>query len=172
MDGGNGMALGRGNSVGPGRDWTVRSSAPELSSGDVWKGIRLEQRHIEPSEYPERRLTLYSVGLLLSGATLLEASWPGQPRTTWHLGPGCVNIVPPEIPFAARSRGAAEKIHVEIEPDFFSSIASHCASSTRLQLQPTFGAEDLFISAVDFFGGRRTSAVSANALAEGERLNR
>ena len=140
------MAFGRGNSVGPGRDWAVRGSTAELRSGNAWKGIRLEQRHIESSDYPERSLTQYTVGLFLSGGTLLDAWWPGQPRTTWRLGPGSVNIVPPEIPFAARSRGAAEKIHVEIEPDFFSSIISHCASSTRPRLRPTFGAEDPFIS--------------------------
>src|SRR5229473_3112116 len=53
---------------------------------------------------------------------------------------------PPAIPFAARSRGSVEKIRVEIEPDFFSSITSHCAACARLQLRPTFGAEDPFIA--------------------------
>ncbi len=140
------MVFRRGNGVGPDGDWAVRGSAPELSSGDAWKAIRLEQRRIESRDNPERSLTRHSVGLLLSGATLLDVSWAGQPRTRWRLTPGCVNIVPPEIPFSARSRGAAEKIHVEIEPDFFSSISSHCAAPTRLQLRPTFGAEDPFIS--------------------------
>ncbi len=140
------MAIGRGNGVGPSRYRIVRGSAHELCSGGVWKGIRVEQRHIEPGEQPERSLTRYSVGLLLSGATLLDASWPGQPRTTWRLGRGCVNIMPPAIPFAARSRGSVEKIRVEIEPDFFSSITSHCAACARLQLRPTFGAEDPFIA--------------------------
>jgi len=140
------VAFGRGNSIGPGRDWTVRGSTPGLSSGDVWKGIRLEQRHIESSDYPERYLTRYSVGLFLSGASFLEAWWPGQPRTTWRLSPGCVNFLPPEIPFTARTRGVAEKIHVDIEPDFFSSIISHCAPSTHPELRPTFGAQDPFIS--------------------------
>lgn len=122
--------------------------APELSSGNVWKGIRLEQRHAEPSEHPEGCLPRHCVGLLLSGAKLLEASWPGQPATTWRLGPGSINIVPAEIPFAARSRGAADKIQVEIESDFFSSVTRHAASCARLELRPLFGAEDPFISQV------------------------
>ncbi len=120
--------------------------APELSSGNAWKGISLEQRHFEPSEHAEGCLTRHCVGLLLRGAKLLEVSWPGQPRTTWRLGPGSINIVPAEIPFAARSRGVAEKILVEIESDFFSSVTRYAASWKGLELRPTFGAEDPFIS--------------------------
>ena len=132
--------------VATGQRESAGGSAPELCSGNVWKGIRLEQRHFEPSEHPEGSLTRHCVGLLLRGAKLLEVSWPGQRSTTWRVGPGSVNIMPAEIPFAARTRGAAEKIHVEIEPDFFSSVTRRAAPCERLELRPTFGAEDPFIS--------------------------
>jgi AraC family transcriptional regulator len=124
----------------------TNGSATELSSGDSWKGIRLEQRRVGAAEYPERKLTRHSVGLFLSGATLLEAYLPGQSRATWRLGPGSVNIMPAEIPFAARMAGAAKKIQLEIDPDFFNSVTHNDASSERLQLRAAFGAEDLFIS--------------------------
>ena len=120
--------------------------APNLSSGHAWKGIRLEQLLMVPSAYPEQCLTRHNIALVLGGAALLEGSWPGQPRTTCRLGPGSVNIVPAEIPFAARSTGAAKKIRLEIEPDFFDSVIGNDASGEHIQLRPALGAEDPFIS--------------------------
>lgn len=121
-------------------------SAPELSSGDAWKGIRLEQRRLGRSEYFEATLVRHAVGLVLSGARLLEASWPGQARATWRLRPGSVNIVPAGIPLVARAAGGAKKIHLEIDPDFFSSVIRTDASGEYLQPRPAFGVEDLLIS--------------------------
>ena len=114
--------------------------ATVVSSGDAWRGLRLEQLRTPPSEVTEGYLTSHMVVLHLAGSQTLHLRWSGQPWTTHRFEPGSVHVVPAEAPFTARWEVEAEWIALLLAPELLSAVAGD--RGLGLALRPGFGLEE------------------------------
>ena len=128
----------------------VGISAPELSSGDIWTGIRLEQLcAIGSGELPEGYLPRHVVAINIGSASPVYVSWVGESPPTKHfVAPGNVSFYPALTPYLARWRCCDNhrKILIELSPELVAAVSTEGGSGKYLQLRPSYDDEDPFIA--------------------------
>ena len=125
-------------------------AAPELSSGDTWTGIRLEQLCATGSgELPEGYLPRHVVAINIGSASPVDVSWVGESPPTKHfVAPGNVSFYPALTPYCARWRCCDNhrKILIELSTELVAAVSDEAGSGRYLQLRPSYDDEDPFIA--------------------------
>ena len=87
------------------------------SSGDSWKGMRLDHSTLPPTERQEGYLTHHSVVVHVGPKVEFEASWPGKRPHVTELHAGAVTIIPAGVPYRARWDAPWEVITVRLSAE-------------------------------------------------------
>lgn len=112
-------------------------AAPDSASQARSRGapLLLQERHMEPRDYPEHQHRVHHVGLHLSGPALVDVSWPSRPVTSCRVAPGSVHVMPAGVPHQCRWRTPADWVEIELAPELF-------AGGPVVELRPAVGIED------------------------------
>jgi AraC family transcriptional regulator len=130
--------------IATGRREKLRPGAVQRSSGDLWRGIRLERRREVPGEVSEGYLLSDVIALHLSPPIPRDLYWPGQGWKPQRIATWSMQVFPARVPFAVRWAGCAELMLVEVPPEFVTAVAGR--PHERLELRPFVVAEDPFIN--------------------------
>ncbi|GAC1341315.1 MAG: AraC family transcriptional regulator [Myxococcales bacterium] len=112
-----------------------------LSSGDAWKGIRLDQITLPATAQRPGYLKHHSVLVHTGEPVAVESSWADR-RESAVLKNGDVMIVPAGVPYAARWDRPWEIIALRLSVDAVSSLAPAGGDHA---LRYTFGCQDPLI---------------------------
>jgi AraC family transcriptional regulator len=132
--------------IATGRRVKICPGAVQRSSGDLWRGIRLDHRRDVPGEVREGYTLNHVIVLLLSSPIPAERYWPGRGWKPQRLLTRNMQIFPARVPYAVRWDGCAESLMLEVAPEFVAAIASREAPPKRLELLPFATTEDPFIT--------------------------
>jgi AraC family transcriptional regulator len=103
------------------------------SSGDFWKGFRLEGISVGPDELNEGHFVQHFVGV--AGTEVrVENSWTGGRRRSRRYFPGHVALIPAMLPYAARWE-PLEATGVFLDPDFLRTAIGE-SQGARIELRP------------------------------------
>ncbi len=105
----------------------------KISSGEFWKGFRLEGISVGPDQLNEGHFTKHFVGVVGSEVRI-ENSWAGGCRRSRRYFPGHVAVLPAMLPYAAQWEGF-EATGVFLDPDFLRG-ASGESPDARIELRP------------------------------------
>lgn len=112
----------------------------KLSSGQYWRGLRLEGIAVGPDEIDEGYFTQDFVGVV--GCDLrIENSWAGSRRWTRHYSRGNVVLLPAMVPYAARWGGFKAATGLFLDRDLL-SVASGEPLGTRVELRPAVAPQN------------------------------
>lgn len=115
---------------------------PALSSGNLWRGIRLEQADTNAGgELPEGCLISHVVGVALAPG-FCEASLAGK-WTTVRAETGDFSITPAAMPYAVRWRGPAHFILLETSLELVHAVAGNDVAPRALEMRPVHGRDQL-----------------------------
>jgi len=128
------------------RRMKLRPAAVQRSSGDLWRGIRLEHRLDVPGEVCEGYLLRHVIALHLSSQISQELYWSGRGWKQQRVPTRSIRIFPARVPYAARWKGSAEVLLLEVAPEFVAAVANRGTPSDRLELRPFVVAEDRFLA--------------------------
>lgn len=132
--------------IATGRREKLRPGAVQRSSGDLWRGIRLEHRRDVPGEVSEGYLLRHVVALHLSPPIPRELYWPGRGWRPQRVATWSMQVFPARVPYAVRWDGCAEVLLLEVAPEFVAAVAWKDAPPGRLELCPFATTEDPFIT--------------------------
>jgi AraC family transcriptional regulator len=117
------------------------------SSGDLWKGIRLEHRSGGPGEVSEGYLLKHVIALTLSVAITRELCLPGRGwQAAQRIAAGTVQLFPARLPYALRWSGRWEALVMEVAPELVAAVAYREAPQPHLELRAFAAGEDRFIA--------------------------
>ena len=111
----------------------------KVSSGQFWRGLRLEGISVGPDERDEGYFTQHFVGVVGSQARI-ENSWAGSRRRSRQYFPGNVAMLPAMVPYAARWEGF-KATGLFLDPDLLSA-ASGEPPGTRIELRPAVAPQN------------------------------
>jgi len=120
--------------------------APELSSGDLWRGIRLVQVGFSSSgEFPEGYLKSHVVAVNLSAPeTVAEVSMAGGWKNV-RREPGDVSVYPAGMPYSCRWIGPAKGLLLELRPESLVAVTGSAAPG-EFEPRPASAAKDSFVT--------------------------
>ncbi len=142
----------------------VVAAEPAPPTAERAARLRLQERRMEPRDYPEHLHRVHHVGVHLSGPAVVDASWPGRPVTSWRVAPGSVHVMPAGVPHRCRWRTAADWVEIELAPELF-------AGEGIVELRPAIGVEDPLVAQIalallgEARAGRPGGALYAESLA-------
>ncbi len=111
----------------------------KVSSGQFWKGLRLEGISVSPDEMDEGYFTQHFVGVVASEVRI-ENSWAGSRRWSRQYFPGNTALLPAMVPYAARWEGF-KATGLFLDPDLLSA-ASGEPPGTRIELRPAVAPQN------------------------------
>ncbi len=111
----------------------------KVSSGQFWKGLRLEGISVGPDEMDEGYFTQHFVGVVGSEVRI-ENSWAGSRRWSRQYFPGNTALLPAMLPYAARWEGF-KATGLFLDPDLLSA-ASGEPPGTRIELRPAVAPQN------------------------------
>jgi AraC family transcriptional regulator len=118
------------------------SPLPGLSSGNLWRGIRLEQAKANSGgEVPEGCLVSHVVGVALA-PLVCEVSLSGK-WTTVRFEAGDFYVTPSAMPYAVRWRGPAHFILLETSLESVHAVAGNDVAARALEVRPAHGRDQL-----------------------------
>ncbi len=132
--------------IATGRRSELRPGAVQRSSGDFWRGIRLEHRRETPGEFSEGYLLRHVIALYMSPLISREMYGLGQGWKPQCIAPWSMQIFPARVPFALRWKGRGEILTLDFAPEFVAAIVSRESPPKHLELRPFVTAEDSFIT--------------------------
>lgn len=95
---------------------------PMLSTGDAWRGIRLDHVTLPAQEQATGYLKHHSVLVHLGEPVTVEASWPGEHESR-TLRRGAILIVPASVPYRARWDRPWELLSLRLSVEAVASAA-------------------------------------------------
>jgi AraC family transcriptional regulator len=127
-----------GVDMATGRRLPVGGESPRIASGDLWKGLRVEEVASPPGEYPEIAPANHIVWTTMGTSKLVETI-AGARRSRWQVPPGTLNLSPAGLPVAGQWCHPAITVMVELAPRLVSAAAP---SGGRVELRPAYGVDD------------------------------
>src|ERR1700722_2293783 len=124
----------------------LRPAAVQWSSGELWRGVRLEHRLDVLGEMPEGYLLRPVIALHMSSPMSQELYWPAQGWKTQRLTTWSIQIFPARMPYAVRWDGRGEVLLLELAPEFIATVARRGTRFERLELRAFVVTEDCFIA--------------------------
>jgi AraC family transcriptional regulator len=120
--------------------------APELSRGDLGRGIRLVQVGFSSSgEFPEGYLKSHVVAVNLSAPeTVAEVSMAGGWKNV-RREPGDVSVFPAGMPYSCRWIGPANGLLLELRPESLVAVTGSAAPG-EFEPRPASAAKDPFVT--------------------------
>jgi AraC family transcriptional regulator len=121
-----------------------------LASGDVWRGIRLEEaRASGAGELPEGFTSGHVVAVSVGAPARAEMSFAGARAAPEQVvAAGHFVLLPAAMPFASRWRDGWTSIAVEITPEVLGDASLDPESDGCPRLRPVFNRPDPFVSHV------------------------
>jgi AraC family transcriptional regulator len=110
-----------------------------VSSGQFWRGLRLEGISVGPDETDEGYFTQHFVGVVGSQVRI-ENSWAGSQRRSRQYFPGNVAMLPAMVPYAARWEGF-KATGLFLDPDLLAA-ASGEPPGARTELRPAVAPQN------------------------------
>ena len=107
--------------------------SPDLSSGNAWSGIRLDQVTLPPRELRQGYLEHHSVLIHVGEPVTVEVTWPNQHQTA-VLQRGAVMIVPAGVAYLARWDRPWEFLSLRVSVDAVASLAPAGGGALRYAL--------------------------------------
>lgn len=120
----------------------VGGQLTHISSGDLWRGFRVEEVTTPPGECPETAPANHIVWTTLGTSKLVETI-AGAQRSRWRVPPGTLNLSPVGLPVAGRWCQPATTLMVEVAPRLVSAAAP---SGRRIELRPGYGIDDALLA--------------------------
>jgi AraC family transcriptional regulator len=124
--------------------------APQLSSAHSWNGIRLEQRRGDSGEIQEGYMLGHIVAVHSSAPMTFDVYWPGRGWKLERLSTGAAAVIPARMPFASRWTGSGENVIVELAPELIAGMTGRDAADARVEVRPSIGIEDPFLTRTVF----------------------
>ena len=120
---------------------------PELSSGDLWRSIRLVQVGFSSSgEFPEGYLKSHVVAVNLSAPeTVAEVSMAGGWKNV-RQEPGDISVYPAGMPYSCRWTGPAKGLVLELRPESLVAVTGSAAAPGEFEPRPASAAKDPFVT--------------------------
>jgi AraC family transcriptional regulator len=119
----------------------------QLTSAELWGGIKLEHHLLPPLEVQDIVTTAYTVSVQLSNPITIESS-NGDRLQTMQFVPDDVCIFPVQLPLSARWRQPLEVIVVALEPEFMAQSISDEETVNPTDVLLQLGSKDPFIKAI------------------------
>ncbi len=111
----------------------------KISSGQFWKGLRLEGLSAGPGEHAEGYATQHFI-CVLGSAVRVENSWPGGRRKVRQYLAGHVGLIPAMMPTANRWE-SFRATALFLDPELLSAGAGH-TSRGRIELRPAMDPQE------------------------------
>jgi len=111
----------------------------KISSGQFWKGLRLEGLSAGPGEHGEGYSTQHLI-CVMGSAVRVENSWPGGRRKVRQYLPGHVGLIPAMMPNANRWETFTATALI-LDPELLSP-GSGSASRGRIELKPAMDPQE------------------------------
>jgi AraC family transcriptional regulator len=110
-----------------------------LSSGESWRGMRLDQVLLAPAEESEGYFPHHAVIVYPKPLYGLEISTPGENTRVVDISAGAVSLIPAGVPYRSRWQVPCELIIVRLQPDGQDSVMPE---SSRSLSRVVVGADD------------------------------
>jgi AraC family transcriptional regulator len=110
-----------------------------LSSGESWRGMRLDQVTLAPAEEKEGYFPHHAVIVYPKPVYSLAISTSGENTRVVDIPAGSVSLIPAGVPYQSRWNGSCELIIVRLQPDGADSVMPE---SSRSLSRVVVGADD------------------------------
>jgi AraC family transcriptional regulator len=143
-----------------------------VSSGDLWRTIRIEQLQSGPNESADCAVGFHLVAVNSGNAHDLQMSWNGAAWQSYRVPPRGVHLVPADAPHRARWHQPAEWITLLLAPSIVNAAAGGLGP---VELRPAIAVDEPVIAELLFAlrdeararnpGGRLYAEALASAIA-------
>jgi AraC family transcriptional regulator len=132
--------------LGSRRSQPVEGMKVILSSGERWRGLRLDLANVSgPGELPEGILKEHALVSHVDGPAPTDVWFAGK-RTGGDCRPGDVCVLPAGLPYAVRRHGPGRLVIASVSAPLLDQVAGEELAGRRVDLQPAFCARDALMT--------------------------